>query len=311
MASPYITPEYLTSAPTGIAWEMVPVPQATTEQQVAEQTNICWRTTGMIDAYCNQVIRATIDNEEQSGPDYRVTVQNGTGNTRMTLQRWPITSILAVQVAANAVFPRQWQQVPEGMYDVEKPVIGPYGSSTPTAAGDGGQAILIAPGYVGWGAGRNGYRIAASYVNGWPHTSLTQPASAGESVIQVDDVTGWTGASAFVYDGADTETVTATSASADAPLTLPHGGGTAPAGPGTLTLSAPLTADHGVGVMVSSIPQNILQAAVLISVVQALESGMLAIGIQNVPGSETVGGQGTAALETAYKELLSPYRRVV
>ena len=64
--------------------------------------------------YTNQVLRATIDWEHVSGPDYRLTVQNGTGNGRIILSRWPILSILCVQVAPNAVFPRQWTSLPAG-----------------------------------------------------------------------------------------------------------------------------------------------------------------------------------------------------
>jgi hypothetical protein len=44
---------------------------------LAEQTNICWRASGIIDNYCNQVLRATVDTEYLSGPNYRVTVQTG------------------------------------------------------------------------------------------------------------------------------------------------------------------------------------------------------------------------------------------
>ncbi len=55
--------------------------------------------------YVNQVLRATIDWEQVTSHDYRVTVQNGTGNGRIILSRWPVLSILSVQVAPNAVFP--------------------------------------------------------------------------------------------------------------------------------------------------------------------------------------------------------------
>lgn len=310
-ATPYITPQMLTNAPTGISWTIIPFPKSSSQEQLEEQTNICWRATGIVDAYCNQVLRATVDTERLSGPDFRVTVQQATGNARIILQRWPVTEILAVQTAANAVFPRQWTAVPSGYYDIEYPIVGLYGSSAPSAAGEGGQSIVVAPGYLDWGLGRRGYLASVSYVNGWPHTALTANASTNATTISVDDVTGFAGASAFVYDGASTETITVTSVTATTPLTLPNGGGTAQAGPGTLTLSTPLTAAHSRGVVVSSLPQDILWATVLAAATQALESGITAVSIQNIPGSQTVGGHGIEALTTQYKEILTPYRRVI
>lgn len=310
--TPYVTPDIITRAPTGISWSIIPFPKATTDAQLAEQTNICWRATGMVDAYCNQVLRATVDNEQQSGPNFRITVENSTGNTRFILQRWPVISILAVQTAANAVFPRQWQQVPAGYFDIEHPILGVYGSSTPSAAGEGGQSILIAPGLgAKWGRGRNGTRVAVSYINGWPHSSFTANVTAGASTVPVDDVTGFAGASAFVYDGAFTETVTVSSVTATTPLTLPNGGGTVAAGPGTVTLASPLLNNHESGIMVSAMPQSILWAATLAATTQALDAGIVSLSIQNIPGSQTVSGHGIQDLIEEYMEILRPYRRVV
>lgn len=301
----------LTSAPTGISWSIIPFPKALGPAQLAEQTNIAWRASGIVDAYCNQVLRATVDTERLAGPDFRITYQQATGNARIILQRWPVTQILAVQTAANAVFPRQWTQVPSGMWDIEYPIVGLYGSSAPSAAGEGGQSMVLAPGYVDWSRGRRGFAVSVSYVNGWPHTSLTANATVGATTVSVDDVTGFTGAGAFVYDGAASETISVTSVSATTPLTLPNGGGTAQAGPGTLTLSAPLTSAHSAGVVVSSLPQDIIWATVLAATVQALESGITAVSIQNIPGSQTTGGHGIAELQSNYELILEPYRRVI
>lgn len=311
MATPYVLPATITNAPTGISWSIIPFPKATSAQQLAEQTNICWRASGIVDAYCNQVLRATVDNEQLSGPDYRVTVQNSTGTARIILARWPVTQILAVQIAAAGTFPRQWVNVPANMWDIEYPVLGIYGSSSPSAAGEGGQSVLLAPGYLDWWMGRNGYRVAMSYVNGWPHTSLTASASAGASTLFVDDVTGFVGASAFIYDGSLTETVSVRSVSALTPLTLPNGGGTAQAGPGTLTLTSPLVNAHPGGVLVSSLPQDILWATILAATTQALEAGITAVTIQNIPGALAYGGRGWNDLVTEYQRILTPYRRVV
>jgi len=156
-------------------------------QRTAEQANILGRATARADGFCNQVLRATIDYEQVAGPDYRVTVQNGTGNGRIILSRWPILSIVSVQVAPNAVFPRQWSSIPSGQWDIEVPSIGLLGSIAPAAAIDGGQAIIIPPGWVNWGLGRHGWLVRVQYVNGWPHTSLTSAVTTGATTLPVDD----------------------------------------------------------------------------------------------------------------------------
>lgn len=319
LGTPYVTPALLLSAPTGVSWKIIPAPGASQAQTTAELTNIAWRATGIVDSYCNQILRATIDTEQQSGPDFRITLDQATGTARVILQRWPVTQILAIQVAPNATFPRQWTPVPAGAFDVEYPTVGLYGSSTPSSAGEGGQSILIGPGYVGWGLGRRGWRVSVTYLNGWPHTALTAPAPAGSSTVTVDDVTGWgladvggfTGASGFLYDGSSTETVAVTATAATSPLTLPNNGGLAQAGPGTMTLAAPLTYEHPAGVMLSALPANIVWATILAAMVQALEGGIQAVTIQNLPGSMTTGGHGVRALQTQYQALLTPYQRMI
>ncbi len=317
VATPYVTPAMITNAPTGISWSIIPFPKATSGQQFAEQTNICWRATQIIDGYTNQVFRSTIDNEQRSGPgEFRINIEQDTGVVRWVLTRWPVTEILAVQVAPGAVFPRQWRNLPTGAWDIENPLIGVYNSYVSSGSGaSGGQAIQIAPGYVGWGLGRQGYRLACSYVNGWPHAGLVQNAEKGDLLLHVDDVTGMTGATVFIYDGAFTERVHVSSVVANANVTLPNGGGTAPAGPGVLNLTTALNFDHAgslpATVTVSAIPTDILWATILAATTQALDAGITSVSIQNLPGSTTVGGHGIQELVTHYELLLEPYKRVI
>jgi hypothetical protein len=301
----------LISAPTGISWSIIPFPKATSSEQLAEQTNICHRATGIVNGYCNQVLRSTVDTEVLSGPDYRVTVEQSTGNARIILARWPVIQVLAMQTASNAIFPRQWNQVPNGYFDVEYPIIGTYNSSTPSSAGEGGQSVLLGPGYLTWALGRRGYRVSTSYINGWPHTGSMVANTAGATTMHVDDVTGFAGASATVYDGTQTEQIHVVSVTATTPLVLPNGGGLAQAGPGTLTLSSPLLNDHDAGIVISSLPQSIIWASILAASSQALEAGITSISIQNLPGSMTTGGHGVSDMKIEYEMLLEPYRRVI
>lgn len=307
----------LTSAPTGVSWSIIPMPKATTQQQFAEQTNICNRATTMLDGFANQTLRATIDTEVRSGPgDYRINVEQSTGNIRWILSRFPVTQILAVQVSGNAQFPRQWTQVTSGFWDVENPSIGIYGSNIPGgSAGSGGQSIIIAPGFAGWWMGRNGYRFSCSYVNGWPHAGITAAVTSGSSTITVDDVTGFAGAAAYIYDGANSESVQVLSVTANNNVVLPNGGGTAPAGPGTLTLASPVTFPHNgslpATVVISSLPSDVLWACILAATAQALEAGITSVSIQNITGSQTAGGHGISDIHLQWETIMEPFRRLI
>lgn len=278
----------------------------------AEVANICYRATSIVDTYCNQVLRATVDNEYLTGPGSpRVGIERGSGNGILVMRRWPIIDVLAIQLARNNVFPRAWSTIPAGQYEVAHPLLNAETDSASATMPDGGARITVAPGHIDWCYGRNGYRILPSYTNGWPHTSFTSSATAGETTVPVDDVTGFTGATAFVYDGLTTETVTVSSVAATTPLILPNGVGTAQTGPGTLTLSTGLAYNHAPGVVVSALPANVIWATVLAAATQALESGIDAITIQNLPGSQTVGGHGVEELANQYELLLDPYRRII
>lgn len=308
--APYVTPPILTTAPTGISWSTIPPGRTVTDaQRAAAQLDICMRATAMADAYCNQVLRATLDTEALSGPNYKVTIQNGTGNGRVVLQRWPILQIVSVQVAPNNVFPRQWTTVPAGMYDIERPVVGLFGTAAASGAGEGGQSILVAPGFINWCNGRNGVWVKVQYVNGWPHCALTQPASPGDTTLHVDDCTGWgvtsemlgtTGVTGVIYDQGAQEVAQATATSVVA-------------GPGTVTLATGVTYAHAVGTLYSSLPQSIMWAVTLFGAAQALTRGATATTVQAIPGGggSTAGAHGPVDLASEAELLLDPFRRVV
>lgn len=311
--TPYITPLLLTQAPTGISWNSIPSGSGVTPQQrLAAQADICAQATAQADELCFQPLRATLDTEQYSGPDFRMTIQSQTGNVRMILARWPILSVLSIEISPNS-FPRQWTPLAAGQWDIEHPVIGIYGSVAPSASGgDGGQSIIFAPS-VSWNLGRDGFVARVTYVNGWPHAGITSPASKGDQVLQVDDCTGWaltsemtgaTGAVGTVFDSGMQETVQATAASA---MT----------GPGTLTLARPLTYPHDPGVITSSLPASAQWGVILLAAQEALTRGATATTVQSVPGTGSATGTGGGAglntrdLLGQAKRIFAPFRRTI
>lgn len=318
--TPYISPATLIAAPTGIDFTTIPDVDSSPAQMNAEQWNICLRATSLCDQYCNQLLRATIDTEILHGPDYRVIVgpQAGGGypsaywgttgsNCRAIMSRWPILTVNSVKVAANGVWPRVWTTVPSGFYEPELPPDAMFNSSAPSDDAYGGQAILIAPGYVDWCLGRNGYILQVQYTNGWPHTSITASVSAGTSTISVADTTGWalsnyagtvTGATGVFKDGGQTEAVTVT-------------GSSTTSGPGTLTLSASLGYPHVAGTIVSCLPAAVEQACILFCTAQALVRGATSTTIHSIGGHAQSSGGDITGLNTEAEILLHPFRRTI
>ena len=296
--TPYVTPAIVTQAPTGIDWSSIPPggvrSGVTAQQSKAELANICQRATALVDGVCRQPLRATIDTLPLYGPGVRVGVPRGCGNQPVTLimTRWPVLEVVSVQYAPNCL-PYVWSTVPSGLAVPAKPVVGLYGSSAPPATGEGGQAVKLAAGYVDWRYGPEGFAVLTQYVNGWPHSGLTAPAVQGATALQVDDCTGWvitapfpgaaTGAPCTVYDAGGQEVSQVTTASATS-------------GPGTLTLASPLAYEHAAGVMVSTLPQTVVWAAILFCCEQALERGATAMTLPDVPGGRIAqaGGQDTS-----------------
>ena len=324
MATPYVTPLVAVNAPTGVSWSLIPDPDSTEAAQQAALTDVCWRATSRVDTWCHQVIRATADTEYLNGPGQpRCNVDPDTGNGVLQMRRWPVTEVLAIQISPARSFPRVWSPVPAGSWDIRHPLI--YsGDSASATAPDGGWTIDIAPGYISWcgqgrgvagswsgGGGRGGQRVQVCYVNGWPHTSLTQTATAGATTLHVDDVTGWTGASGFAYDGAATEALAAASVSATSPFTLPNGAGTAQAGPGTITLTAGLGFQHPVGTMISALPAVLIEAAIYAACLQALDAGIDAIAVQSLSGERVSSGEAMKDIATEMELILGYFKRPI
>jgi hypothetical protein len=304
--TPYITPELLVQAPTGIAWGSIPPGRDVDEgQRIAEQGNICARATALADQAAHQPLRATTDTLMLYGPGVRVGAQ-GNGPAVLILKRWPVLQVNSVQVARNCL-PYVWATVPSDLYTIQNPVSGLYGTIAPTAAGEGGQGVLVSQQYVNWRYGRDGLAIQVENVNGWPHCGLTSDVASGEDEIQVDDCTAWaitspltgyTGATGTVYDAGSQEVVQVSSTSAAA-------------GPGTVTLASPLQSSHAAGTIVSTLPPNIGWAVIMFAVSQALARGATSTTVHQIPGGPGGKSAGPEKWAACARAMLGDYRRII
>lgn len=316
--TPYVTPDQLysqqgsivaTQWPVGVQFGTIPG-LGTGGSVSASQANsvigmLCKQATTRAEGICNQVLRSVVQTDELAGPDRRLTVQQDEHNARFTCSRWPVVQVISVQVCPNDVWPRQWTPVPAGNFEPEFPVPGLHGTSAPSGAGEGGQTVLIAPGWINRCLGRYGWRMQVRYIAGWPHTCLTATAAPATLVqtITVDDCTGWfipsaagsgaTGAAGVIYDavGGGLETFTCTGASAAA-------------GPGTLTLASELAYSHAPGIMVSAMPESIIWATALLAGDAALMRGATSTTVQTTSPRT---GKAARPLVAEAKEMLCKF----
>ena len=193
------------------------------------------------------------------------------------------------------------------MFEPEQPPIGIYGSIAPGGSAQGGQAILVGGNSINWSYGRNGYAIQVTYINGYPHCSLTAAASAGATTLSVDDCTGWaitnyygtyTGATGRVVDSGNQEAVQVTTASVTK-------------GPGTLTLSSGLNYPHPAGTIITTMPASIEQACILFCTAEALTRGATSTTVHDIAGHAQNTGGDIQGLMTEAELLLHPFRRTI
>lgn len=320
MSTPYVVPNILTSSPLGVNWGSIPAPQSSTALQLSEQMRICKRSTAIIDAFCNQPLRATLDTETLIGPGtWRLSVTDA-GTARFLVSRWPVIEPIVALASPTYQIPPSWTVIPGSSLMVSEDVDGALTGAILPGSGplfpgtSAAQAfeVEIAPGAVSWCYGRMNTRIALTYLNGWSHTSLTAACSVGATTLSVDDVTAFTGQDVTIYDEPYEEGINIASVTATNPITLPISGIVVPIGPGTLTLTSPTEYAHPMGTMVSTMSPSVQWAACLLGAAQATTRGVTAVSVQSLRGTTSSGAGGKAADWIAQaRELIEAYKRTL
>lgn len=290
--TPYVTPEVLKAAPTGLSWATIPNSKSTPLQSKAELFNICSRATAKIDNFCNTSLRGQYYTEVFTGPGNVQFSIRPNGVARFIPSNPPVMQVQSASYRSSNTFPATWSTIAANLLEVEQ-----FG-------GSGYPSILLAPGYAGWRAGRYGYSVKLTYLAGWAHTSTIAAATVGATTIRVDDIAGWPFiGKGMLRDPGATEGVTVLSVAPDVAQAV--------SGPGTATLATALTYAHNPGTMLTSFPEDILDAAINYACADALRRGTASLSIQSMHMGGGGGAGDIASYELAAEDVLDSYRRVL
>jgi hypothetical protein len=137
--------------------------------------------------------------------------------------------------------------------------------------------------------------VQYTYVNGWPVSSLASNVSAGATTLPLTNTVGIiAGTLLTIYDGINTEQVTVSSVSGS-----------------NVTISTPLQYAHNSGIHVSSLPDDVREACILVaaSFIRDREGGDIVMQTQTGHISPSDADQ-IETLDHA-KQILQYYRRVI
>ena len=246
MATRLITPEELLEAPTGFDWnDVADNVNAGSPLEAIEQLRVIDRASDEACRYIfNSVdarIDATSDTETRriGGINTNAWVEN-TGYLVFRTSFFPILAVTALQ----------WAPWPAGVRfgDLQ---FNALDATKVLVFGEGTRKRRIIDTTMDYTFLRFGGAVQATYTNGWPNATLTNSVTAGPNVsLPVDTSVGFApagsgqpqniGATAAIFDGANTETVTIT--------TVPDG---------THVQVATLQFNHAANVGISAVPPNI------------------------------------------------------
>ena len=283
---PYLTLTEFKNAPTALDYGNL-VAGGNQAAQDAELSNAITRASSWIDNYCDQIIGATADTEQQ-----RVRVRPD-GSLRFHPKFFPIVALSSLSYGYS---PNSLMTVtdPTGIWLEEQEVVFRIGQGSAVTT-SGPLSFNTAP------AASVETFISYSYVNGYANSVLAANANVGDTTLTLDSGLGIiAGEMLNIYDGASTERVTVAS-------TYTFGSATVP-------LAAPLGFAHAAGTSVSNLPAAIKEAAILMTTAYLKIRGDAAMTMQvtNTATSQAPGsGSSKISTEVGHVQaLLKPFRRI-
>lgn len=284
-STPYLTLDEFKNAPTALDYGNL-VQGGSSAAQDAELTNAITRASSWIDQYCNQIIGATTDTEQQRA---RI---NPDGTIAIHPKYWPVVALTNFSFGPT---PNQLTTAPDPSqaWFEEQQIIYPYANLG---------ASWSSAGPLGFGfpaSARSKVYVNYTYVNGYANTTFATAASASATSITVASGEGITaGQMLTIFDGVNTERITVASSYTFGSATIP--------------LTAPLTYAHDVGVSVSALPAAVKQAAILLTsaFLKIRGDASLVLSVTTRPGEAIPGSQMLGSDRAVAEELLKPFRRI-
>lgn len=284
VSKPYLSLAEYKSAPTALDYGNL-VQGGTQAQQDAELSNAITRASSYIDQFCNQIIGATVDVEQQ-----RVRV-SGDGSVRIHPKYFPVVALTSLSAGYT---PASLVAVPDPSvaWLEEQQIVFPYATANLNWSSAGALGF-------GGGSPRQTLYVNYSYVNGYANTLTAASANVGATSITVQDATGITpGESLKIFDGANTENIVVADNYVFGSTTVP--------------LASGLLFAHAAAVTVSALPAAVKEAAILITSAYLKIRGdaSLTLGVTNRPSEQTPGSQVVGTDIAHAQEILKPFRRI-
>jgi len=285
MTAPYLTLTEFKNAPTALDYGNLVV-GGNQAAQDAELSNAILRASSWIDQYCNQIIGATTNTENQR------TRTKTDGTLRIHPKNFPVVALTNLQYGST----------PQNLVNAgdcsiawfeEQQIIFPY-SQLPTSMSSQGPLSFGFPGTPG-----REIFVNYTYVNGYANTTIATNSTLGATTITVQDGTGIVaGEMLTIYDGASTERVVV--------------GSTYTFDSNTVPLVSPTSFAHTAGVAVSALPAAIKEAAILVTstFLKIRGDSALVLAVTNNPGTQVDGSQQLGNDLAIAQMLLKPFRRI-
>jgi hypothetical protein len=284
-SKPYLTLDEFKNAPTAIDIDNLVFNSTDPDVQDSELTNVITRASSWIDTYCNQILSATTETEQQ-----RTRVRPD-GTLRWHPNNAPIIAVTAISYGVD---PNNLAvcQDPSVCWLEAQQVIFPYSTIGLSYSSQGplGLGFPSTP--------QQEVFLRYTYVNGYVNTVIVS-ATAAASSLTVINATGITaGQQLKIYDGMNSENVTVASTYTFGSLTVP--------------LVSPLVYSHSANVSISALPAAIKEAAILVTTAMLKVRGdnAMVMAVTSAPSVIAPEAQHIGSDMDLAMNLLKPYRRI-
>jgi len=284
-STPYLTLAEFKNAPTAIDISDLVWNSQDPDVQDAELANVIARASSWIDTYCNQVLAATTETEQQ-----RSRIKDD-GTIRFHPRYNPIIALTSFSYGSVNYQMTTVQDCSVAWIE-DNQIIFPYAQLASTYSSQGALQFGFPT------TPRQEVFLNYTYINGYANTTIVS-ATASQSSLVVADGTGIVaGQMLKIYDGFSSENVMVASTYTFGSTTIP--------------LTKPLSYTHASGVSISALPPAIKEAAILVTTAMLKVRGdnSMIMGATTSPGGAMGQGQKMTEEIKFAMDLLAPYRRI-